>query len=153
MFLPWPLFIDQMIQYRQLVEFYQARNNLSHLADWLTAKNRWGYARFARLMEMFVYLELALKQRYPERVKGRLEQIDLTFAKYWEVGRASSAKMEAQLDSVRKIRQKLGQRLRQCDRALNDHSEQVADDNEILSAKEFFEAGPPPDIAGRHDGH
>lgn len=114
MFLPWPFFVDQAFQVRGLADYYWSRNDLSHFQDWLHGQERWGHERFARLFELFVYLELALKPRYPNQIRGRLQQIDRAFARYWSDEEADRTQIEKGQENARRIRLKLQQRLKVC---------------------------------------
>lgn len=146
MFLPWPFFVDQTFQYRDLFEFYRDRNHLSHFDDWLNNQNSFGPDRCARLMEMFVYIELALKPRYGKRLKRKTEQIDRAFATFWDVDDADPLDIESKIDSVKRIRLELNRRLRTCSEAIDEFAENGSEDQGEFEARTYFAEGESPEL-------
>jgi hypothetical protein len=111
-FIPWSIMIDKDLKLDDVINYHRTRHDLRHLDGWLEgiSSDKWGVARSSKLMQLYVYLELALKRRYPLKVKGHLDSIDRAFRAYWS---NVPAKTQAIEDPVAesKIRQELGKRL------------------------------------------
>ena len=59
-----------------------------HLRGWLVERpSKWGPDRFARVWEIYLCFELALKARYADRIKGSIEPLDRSMAKFFCQGR------------------------------------------------------------------
>lgn len=146
MYLPWSLMADLAFKFRDLSDFYRQRNDLSHLQEWLEGEKNWGPLRYARMLDLYVYLELALKQRYPERVDRRIEQIDRAFAAYWLPKGTDPAKIDKTLETVKDIRQKMAKRLRTCQQKIDEHAKRMISGQEHADWLALVESGfEPPD--------
>ena len=105
LFLPWWLFVDRDFSITRIKEYHAARLDLTRFQSWLepNKKNRFGFARYEMLLDIHVYLNLAMKVRYPEMVSGNLGRLDQAFARW--MGRRSSRKAETiTADSIKRIR-------------------------------------------------
>lgn len=111
-FVPWYLFRDKDVKLRELAEHKLAFHAPHHLKEWLSGEpKRFGFERFAKMLEIYVYLELALRSRYGDRLIGKTDEMDHAFGSFL-YGRGSqnwSGCVGA--DNVKKIRQKMKQRL------------------------------------------
>jgi hypothetical protein len=66
--------------------------------QWLNPKEKhWGAKRFHAMLRMLIYLRLALHCRYRERLNRKSSKLDEVFAIF----------LELEVDSVRKIRQRM----------------------------------------------
>ena len=93
---------------------------LNHLDDWFeVSAKKWGFDRYAKLLELYVYRDLALMRRYPSRLSGKTELLDQAFSAYW--GGAADVPEDALrgVESVRKLRLHMERRLRECTTAVN----------------------------------
>jgi hypothetical protein len=105
-FAPWYLFRDKDINIQELAAHGMTAEYPAHLHDWLIREPKnWGYDRYAIMLRIFVYLELALKRRYSSRVRRKQEALDGAFARVYY------GKPLTSTESIRKIRQALTQRL------------------------------------------
>jgi hypothetical protein len=109
MFIPWPLLVDTDLKVREVIDFQQARRNLDYLAPWF-GKKQWGVERLARLLDLYVYGDLALSRRYGARLGGQQENIDEAFASYWR--QTSQRGNSDGVETVRKTRQFMQRELR-----------------------------------------
>ena len=106
-FAPWYLLRDKTINLHVLANRKSVLSSTSHLKQWLGRKtDQWGHDRYARMLKLYVYLELALKARYGDRLRRQLDALDGAFAGfiYGDPVRAS--------DSVKKMRRELSRRLK-----------------------------------------
>ena len=118
-FLPWFQFRDRDITLRDLADWHRLGQPPDHLRDWLDHRpDNWGHDRFAMMLRMYVYLELGLKRRYGNRLKGRLAGLDAAFARYFQ-RTADSLEAERYAGSVKKVRQELSRRLKKVDQELS----------------------------------
>jgi hypothetical protein len=80
-----------------------AQSHQPHLMSWYVPnEKKFGLERLARLLELFIYLELAIRPRYGGRMNGKVDALDDAFGQYFSPdmdGQASGA------ESVRKLRQ------------------------------------------------
>ncbi|MEK6237960.1 MAG: hypothetical protein N2C14_24880, partial [Planctomycetales bacterium] len=98
LFVPWHLLRDRSLDLHQLADHRRVLDAPKHLTSWLDKESKdWGHERFATMLRLYVYLDLALKRRYGDRLKGRTGKIDEALTLYL-FGR------NADVDSVRKIR-------------------------------------------------
>lgn len=118
-FLPWFQSRDRDITLRELAEWHQLSQPPDHLKDWLEHRpDNWGHDRFAMMLRMYVYLELGLKCRYGNRLKGSLPGLDAAFARYFK-RTTDSLEAEQYAGSVKKVRQELSRRLKRVDEELS----------------------------------
>jgi hypothetical protein len=110
-YVPNYLFRERSISLLEIAELEQSFGHLTHLDGWLQERRKnWGALRFGHILDMFVYLELALKARYSERLTGVAESIDLAFASFWQRVSVRALKGSSS-DSARGIRGELRRRL------------------------------------------
>ena len=105
LFLPWWLFVDRDFSISRFKEYHAARLDLTRFQSWLEPKkkNGFGFARYEMLLDVHVYLNLALRVRYPEMVSGNIGRLDQAFARW--MGRRSSRRADAiTADSIKRIR-------------------------------------------------
>jgi hypothetical protein len=114
LFVPWYLLVDQDLQLRDLADHHRGSGATSHLREWLDTKSAWGYERFGFMLQLYVYLELALKRRYGERVAREIGRLDQAFAQFRAEQEGGSRSAVTGADSIRKIRQQMQKRLKQC---------------------------------------
>jgi hypothetical protein len=112
-FVPWYLLRDKDFKLYELLDLQLLSKDLSHLAAWLSGDRKWGHTRFPRMFELYMYLELGLKRRYPDRMQGKTERLDLAFRDFFsdrlEVAIHGTGMDE---ESVRKTRLEMNRRLR-----------------------------------------
>ncbi len=112
LFLPWSTPLGQEIQLEAVIEYHRGRHELAHLDQWLRPRDdQWGPVRSAKLMQLYVYLELAIKRRYGDRLRDQLGTVDKVFRSFWheEEGRETEASVKA--DAEKRIRLELKKRL------------------------------------------
>jgi hypothetical protein len=118
-FIPWPLLANRTLNFGDFAIYHKHRQDLSFLQPWLDGIPQWGPERFARMLDLYIYRELALVQRYGNRLHGHGPRLDLAFAAFWEPG-ATESELETRLETVRKIRGQLKKRQRQMKAALQE---------------------------------
>lgn len=113
LFIPWSLLADRDLKVEEILEYHRSRQDLSHLDGWTCSGriNSWGVERHAKLLTVFVYLELAIKQRYPNRLRGNLRKLDAAFRVFWGPPPADDEALIAGAETARKIREELKRRL------------------------------------------
>ena len=113
LFIPWYLLRKQAFKLHDLLELKRLSRDESHLEPWLDGERKWGHTRFARMFELYVYLELGLKQRYPDRIRGDIEQLDLVFTQFFS-GRLDDSVHGVGMDKekLRRTRLEMNKRLR-----------------------------------------
>lgn len=113
-FVPWYLLRDKDLKVAELTKHKLTLNPQPHLGNWFGVKKNWGYDRFAIMLRLYVYLELCLKARYPARVAGHLEKLDYAFGHFLAQNASAQEVDLSKADSIRKIRQEMARRLKQC---------------------------------------
>ncbi|REJ95034.1 MAG: hypothetical protein DWQ35_07210 [Planctomycetota bacterium] len=86
----------------------------NHLRGWLCERpRRWGPDRFARLWEIYLYFELALKTRYADRIEGNVHRLDRAMARFFcqNLVVANQDAQTTMTDSVTDARQMMNRRL------------------------------------------
>ena len=95
-----------------MAEFY-LETMPDHLRGWVQERSKqWGTTRFARLLNLFICLELALRSRYSDRMRRCTEKLDNAIARSLSDDPKNSG--TGMSDSIKKIRLMLSQRLRAC---------------------------------------
>jgi hypothetical protein len=117
LFLPWPMLVDGWITVQRLIELHRTKTDSNHLAEWLEDSNALGVRRCARMLELFVYSELALSSRYAEAMRGQSAPLNRAFAAYFEGVARRRVDDDRGVESVRKLRQILHRRLKACEEA------------------------------------
>jgi hypothetical protein len=108
-FVPWHLLRDKQIKLHELADYKRTYFAPEHLRDWLDGRpKKWGPTRYALMLRLFVYLELALRNRYKHRINRNIERLDRAFASVFCDSRGT---MPAE-DSVKKVRLEMNRRLK-----------------------------------------
>ena len=111
-FVPWYLFRDKDLKLREIAEHKRDIHAPHHLNEWLSGKpKRFGFDRFAKMLEIYVYLELALRNRYGDRLRGKTDEMDHAFGSFLYGQGSQNWSGRVGADNVKKIRQKMKQRL------------------------------------------
>ncbi|AMV17427.1 hypothetical protein [Planctomyces sp. SH-PL14] len=114
LFLPWPLLADRSFTVAELFEFHRKKTDLRHLDEWFGKSSKLSYIRYGRMLQLYVYLHLALKQRYRDRLRGSMDDVEVAFAAFWEPTEKSKSALSKGAESVRKLRQALNRRRKAC---------------------------------------
>lgn len=126
---PWPLLADQNFTLREIAGYHGLRVNLQHLDEWMKGERNWGFGRYARLLDLYLYRELALSKRYSERMNGHVEAVNRAFGAFWLADRKAAGMDDAQVDKsvdgVRRIRTKLLKRLTACQHAWESEAARI----------------------------
>lgn len=113
MFVPWYLFRDRDLKLREVAEHQREFHAPKHLQDWLSGKpQKWGFDRFAKMLQLYMYLELALKSRYSERLRGCTEPLQYALGGFLYQEERTSSTGFTGFENVKKIRQEMNRRLR-----------------------------------------
>ena len=84
-----------------------------HLQGWLTQRDkRFGPDQYARLFNVYLCLELALRSRYRDRLNRNLERMDNAIGRYLSDDPANRNMYLAGVESIKKARLKMDRRLR-----------------------------------------
>ena len=115
LFVPWYLLRHRSLTIYDLADLNCFGTPLDHLDDWFEGSaKKWGFDRYAKLLELYVYRDLALMRRYPSRLTGKTEVLDQAFSAYWS-GTADAPEDSLKgVESVRKLRLHMDRRLREC---------------------------------------
>jgi hypothetical protein len=101
-FMPWHLLRLRSLDIYAMAGREQLLRLPSGVAPWLNPKEKhWGVKRYHAMLQMLVYLELGLKRRYRERLHRRTKKLDVALSSF----------LKLDVDSVRKIRQRMAKRL------------------------------------------
>lgn len=97
------------------MSFHRRSNGLNHVSEWIDGgPKKWGYDRFGKMLELYVYRKLVLEVRYPDHLSGKSQRVDRAFAAYWANASVRSMATDRQMDSVIKLRRQLNNRLGKC---------------------------------------
>jgi hypothetical protein len=119
LFVPWYLARDETITLRQMMEPISLMTKLMHLGPWLErSPKNFGIDRFAVLMQLFVYFELAIKRRYSERLRGHSVAIYRAIGQFISQIDPDSEMAISAEESIKKVRVMLKKRLRACTDAI-----------------------------------
>lgn len=115
LFVPWYLLRHRSLTIYDLTDLNCFGTPLNHLEDWFAGSGKkWGADRYAKLLELYVYRDLALIRRYPSRLSGKTEVLDQAFSAYWSGTFDVPEKALRGVESVRKLRLHMDRRLREC---------------------------------------
>lgn len=111
-FIPHYLLRDRGLSVYDIVESQRCLTDDSHLAGWFDRrKPNWGYERYAQMLELYVYLELAIRRRYGDRLRGQTGRLDEAFTQFW-LESNDDLQVFTRTESTAKTRQELYRRLR-----------------------------------------
>jgi hypothetical protein len=113
LFIPWYLVVDKDMRLEELIENNRLDTPLLHLKDWLPASEGrgWGFERYGVMLQLYIWITLALARRYPDRMAGQVIRVDRAFVRF-ELGENGSDKAIAlRMDSIRRTRAELNRRL------------------------------------------
>jgi hypothetical protein len=111
-FLPWYVVRDRDLSLADIASHRRLLAAPNHLAEWLDRETtNWGTERFATMFELYVYLELALRSRYGDRLNRQTGKLDLAFASY-RIDSTDSLEVDRESETIRKIRQKMNKRIK-----------------------------------------
>jgi hypothetical protein len=112
-FVPWYLLREKQLTIQSLASMQRTYSSPNHLNSWLDRRPKnFGVERYAVLLRLYICLELALKPRYAPRVRNNLGLFDRAFARYLSGASARPKESEAMVDSVRKLRLVMSNRLK-----------------------------------------
>jgi len=115
LFLPWYLLRDQTFKLQELAKHERFSKGPDHLQGWFRRdRNRWGHERLGTMLKVFFFLELCLKRRYPDRINRRTEELDYCLSRVLFQSPDTEAAPIHEVESIRKIRQEMGRRLKSC---------------------------------------
>ena len=105
LFLPWWLFVDRDFAISQFKDYHAARLDLTRFDSWLEPKkkDRFGHARYEMLLDIHVYLNLALKVRYPDKIHGKVGALDEAFVSWFKTRKPNPISKLGE-ESVKRIR-------------------------------------------------
>jgi hypothetical protein len=115
LFVPWYLVVDKNLRLEEIIEHHRTEVSLPHLGNWIRGRqnSRWGFARYAVMLQLYVWIELALARRYPERLRGQVVRLDRAFARFELGGQKShdTNRLDRRADGIRRIRVEMEKRL------------------------------------------
>lgn len=116
LFMPAYLLRDKDLNVRELIDHKLALMSHPHLNDWLAGKpTNWGHERYLVMLKLYIYLELALKSRYADRLKRRTTKLDHAFGRFLCEDPSITDAEILEAENVRKVRQQMNRRLRKCE--------------------------------------
>jgi hypothetical protein len=111
-FLPWFFMRDRDINVYEIAEQLATFHSPRHLDDWLERRPKnWGHDRYAQMLQLFIFLCLALNHRYGKRLQGNLSRLDNALAKFSCGQSASATELSGKTETLRRIRLELFQRI------------------------------------------
>ena len=115
LFVPWYLLRHRSLTIYDLADLNCFGTPLGHFDDWFEGSGKkWGADRYAKMLELYVYRNLALMRRYPSRLSGKTEVLDQAFSAYWRGTADVPEDALKGVESVRKLRLHMDRRLREC---------------------------------------
>jgi hypothetical protein len=82
-FVPWYLLRHKDLKIADIVSRKLAIQSPPEIREWMEREPKnWGTRRYAMILRIYIYLELALNRRYAERVKGNQERLDYAFERF-----------------------------------------------------------------------
>ena len=116
LFVPWYFLVNRDMGLEKIIDQHRLEHPLPHLAAWIRGRQstKFGVARFALLLQVYVLLELALRPRYAERIERNLGRLDLAIASYLssDEDRRKAGRVAKQAENIRRVRLELRKRLR-----------------------------------------
>ncbi|HWL09967.1 MAG TPA: hypothetical protein VNQ76_16295 [Planctomicrobium sp.] len=109
LYVPWYLLFQKDLKLQDLISNHN-QMAASGVAKWLTPTNhdKYGIDRYGIMLQLHVYLELALKRRYGDELRRSVKKLDEAFAEFF----TKTSKKPVQSDTVRSIRLKMARRLK-----------------------------------------
>jgi hypothetical protein len=88
LFIPWYPIVDKDMRLDDLIDNHRLEASLSHLEDWLRSPiaRGWGFERFGVILRLYVWMGLALRRRYPDRMAGQVTHLDRALASVTQTG-------------------------------------------------------------------
>lgn len=112
-FIPWYLLRHQDFDMNELFAQQRALDPIPQLQEWLNhSPKNWGHERFALILQLYVFVDLALSRRYSDRLTGSTALLDRAVARFRIGTDVSLSRIEAAVETVRKARQQLRKRIR-----------------------------------------
>jgi len=115
LFIPWSLLASRELNLTKIIQYHQCRQNLSHLNGWLFDTHKknedWGVLKCGHLLPLYVYIQLALRRRYADRLDGQIKLLDPVFAEYFSTTTPQNNGRPWSAGSIRKIRERMEKRL------------------------------------------
>lgn len=109
LYVPWYVLIQKDLKLQDLIK-NRNKTATSGVMDWLSQANhaKFGVDRYGNMLQLYVYLELALKQRYGSELRKSTVKLDEAFARFFSATQSKSVQLEA----VRRVRLEMMRRLR-----------------------------------------
>ena len=115
LFIPWYLLRDQTFKLQNLAKHERFSRGPDHLQGWFRRdRNRWGHERLRTMLKVFYFVELCLKRRYPDQIDRRTEELDYALSRLLFQSPDPRAAPLREVESIRKVRQEMGRRLKSC---------------------------------------
>jgi hypothetical protein len=109
-FLPWFFLRDRDINVYEIAKQFATFHSPSNLDDWLERRPKnWGHDRYSQMLQLFIFLCLALNQRYGKRLQRNLSRLDGALATFSCGQSASATKLSGKAETLRRIRLELFQ--------------------------------------------
>ena len=108
LFVPWYLMRDKDVKLHELADVRRTMGAPPDLDDWLDGEPaNWGYERFGLMLQIYVFLELAIARRYGDRIRRRTGKLDHALSRFFCRERGEEQRTESYVDTVRRVRQRL----------------------------------------------
>ena len=109
-FVPWHLLRHRDFKLSDIADRRLAIESPPEIREWIEGKPKnWGPDRYATMLRIYVYLELALKRRYVDKIRGNQGRLDVAFARFLSEGFDDEA---TGLATIEKVRREMVSRLR-----------------------------------------
>jgi hypothetical protein len=111
-FLPWYLLRHRGTDFYALAELKYLAEMHADLGEWLRpAEKNWGASRYYVMLQIFVFLELALKPRYGDRLRGKMQRLDFAVGRFLASAPSENGDDADMTDSVKRVRLHMAKRL------------------------------------------
>jgi hypothetical protein len=112
-FIPWYLARDQRLTLRDILASESLRVPLNHLQPWFQkGPKNLGHYRYGQMLQIYVYYELALKNRYGDMLNGNTKPIDRALGQFLRSLSLDQDAAASADDSTKKLRELLNRRLK-----------------------------------------
>lgn len=102
---PWYLLRDRKLSLHDLARHSLSDHTNDDLREFIGgAPKGWGNVRLVDALRLHVIWDLVLAKRYPNRIEGNVQRLELALGKYWREAYGRSGSDDSNAESLRRIR-------------------------------------------------
>jgi hypothetical protein len=123
LFVPWYFLVKRDMGLEALIDQRRTERPQRHLESWIRGREttRFGVGRFGLMWQLYVLIELVLRRRYSDRLRGNLGRLDLAIAAFLcpPADRGEWVRITKFAENIRRVRLAMNDRLRSIERPTN----------------------------------